>query len=167
MDTILPDYLRPGLKLVFCGTAAGTRSAERGHYYAGPGNRFWPTLYDTGLISEPLTYHDDARIHHWGIGLTDLVKHHYGQDSDLHKDMYDADALRSKIERFAPAYLAFTSKNAAKSFFGLSKVEYGLQDATIGTTRLYVLPSTSGLATSFWQPAYWHKLAAEIRVLQD
>jgi double-stranded uracil-DNA glycosylase len=27
---VLPDLLRPGLKIVFCGTAAGTVSAARG-----------------------------------------------------------------------------------------------------------------------------------------
>jgi hypothetical protein len=42
---ILPDVLMPGLKLVFCGTAAGTVSARRGQYYAHPQNRFWEILY--------------------------------------------------------------------------------------------------------------------------
>ncbi len=40
---ILPDVLAPGLALVVCGSAAGTVSARVGAYYAGPGNRFWPT----------------------------------------------------------------------------------------------------------------------------
>lgn len=31
---ILPDVLKPGLKVVFCGTAAGNRSATNGAYYA-------------------------------------------------------------------------------------------------------------------------------------
>jgi double-stranded uracil-DNA glycosylase len=29
------------LKVVFCGTAAGTQSAQAGTYYAGRGNYFW------------------------------------------------------------------------------------------------------------------------------
>ena len=36
--TILPDVLAPGLDIVFCGTAVGNVSAQRGVYYAGPGN---------------------------------------------------------------------------------------------------------------------------------
>jgi G:T/U-mismatch repair DNA glycosylase len=44
---VLPDLLRPGLRIVFCGTAAGTASARAGAYYAGPGNAFWPTLAGT------------------------------------------------------------------------------------------------------------------------
>jgi len=38
---MLPDVLAANLDVVFCGTAAGKRSAEVGMYYAGPGNRFW------------------------------------------------------------------------------------------------------------------------------
>jgi hypothetical protein len=48
-DHKLPDSLEPDLKVVFVGTAAGKRSAELGHYYAGHGNRFWQTLYEVGL----------------------------------------------------------------------------------------------------------------------
>lgn len=47
--TVLPDHLRPGLRVVFCGTAPGLISAARGHYYAGPGNAFWPLLHDAGF----------------------------------------------------------------------------------------------------------------------
>lgn len=37
---MLPDLLRPGLRVVFIGTAAGAASARAGAYYAGPGNQF-------------------------------------------------------------------------------------------------------------------------------
>lgn len=37
---ILSDVLGPGLKVVFCGTAVGTRSVQTGAYYAGRGNQF-------------------------------------------------------------------------------------------------------------------------------
>ena len=47
--TILPDVLGPGLRVVFCGSAASTVAAARGAPYAGPGNRFWPTLFEIGL----------------------------------------------------------------------------------------------------------------------
>jgi TDG/mug DNA glycosylase family protein len=41
MATKLPNVLGPGLDVVFCGTAAGDRSAAFGCYYAGPGNKFY------------------------------------------------------------------------------------------------------------------------------
>ena len=31
---VLPDLIKPGLRIVFCGTAAGHVSAARGAYYA-------------------------------------------------------------------------------------------------------------------------------------
>ena len=44
MAEVLPDILQPGLRVVFCGTAAGRASAKARAYYAGPGNSFWKTL---------------------------------------------------------------------------------------------------------------------------
>ena len=41
---ILPDLLKDNLKIVFCGTAAGNKSAERKAYYAVAGNLFYPAL---------------------------------------------------------------------------------------------------------------------------
>ncbi|MPR05585.1 hypothetical protein FS320_00765 [Microvirga tunisiensis] len=40
----LPDVLLQSLKIVFCGLAAGNRSAASGAYYAQPGNRFWSAV---------------------------------------------------------------------------------------------------------------------------
>jgi TDG/mug DNA glycosylase family protein len=45
----LPDLLRPGLRLVICGTAAGRTSAAQRAYYAGRGNKFWRVLHEVGL----------------------------------------------------------------------------------------------------------------------
>ena len=46
---VLPERLKPGLKLVFCGTAAGRQSALQQAYYAHGQNKFWKTLYEVGL----------------------------------------------------------------------------------------------------------------------
>jgi len=51
---MLPDVLRPGLRVVFCGTAAGAKSAQVRAYYAGPGNQFWATLSRVGLTRRRL-----------------------------------------------------------------------------------------------------------------
>jgi G:T/U-mismatch repair DNA glycosylase len=70
----LPDYLRKGMKMILIGANPGDRSARVGHYYAGRGNQFWPIMYESGVIPEPLSYEDDRRILEFGIGMTDLVK---------------------------------------------------------------------------------------------
>jgi TDG/mug DNA glycosylase family protein len=160
---ILPDVLAPGLALVVCGSAAGTVSARAGAYYAGPGNRFWPTLHRTGLTPLQLAPHDFRAVLDHGIGLTDIAKTAFGADSSLRRDDFDREGLRLRIETFQPRILAFNGKNAASRFLGGS-VSYGWQPGReIGATRLFVAPSTSGAARGFWSEEPWRELAAAIR----
>ena len=89
--TVLPDVLQPGLRLVFCGTAAGTASARARAYYAGPGNRFWEILFETGLTTERLRPSQFREVLRYGIGLTDMVKTASGSDASLPADSFDPD----------------------------------------------------------------------------
>ncbi len=156
--TVLPDVLAPNLKVVFCGTAAGTRSANVGAYYAGLGNRFWPVLHEVGLTPrqlEPAEFHDVLR---YGIGLTDLAKRHSGPDGELPKGAFDVDALRKKIEYYQPRVLAFNGKTAARGILQREQVDYGIQARRDMTSRIFVCPSTSGNATRWWDKAHWVEL---------
>tara|TARA_A100001037_G_scaffold306136_1_gene349467 strand:+ start:2595 stop:3107 length:513 start_codon:yes stop_codon:yes gene_type:complete len=157
--TVLPDVLQPGLRLVFCGTAAGTASARARAYYAGPGNRFWEILFETGLTTERLRPSQFREVLRYGIGLTDMVKTASGSDASLPADSFDPDRLRDHTLALEPRFLAFNGKRSAKAFFAASKVDYGLQTTQLGSTSLFVLPSTSGAARGFWEPRYWHDLA--------
>lgn len=80
---MLPDRLAPGLQVLFCGTAAGTASATRGHYYAGPGNRFWGLLAQTGLTPRLLRPDEDHLMPGFRTGLTDLAKGVAGMDREI------------------------------------------------------------------------------------
>ncbi|OOG60016.1 mismatch-specific DNA-glycosylase [Rhodanobacter sp. C03] len=155
---ILPDVLRPGLQLVFCGTAAGKRSAAERAYYAHPGNLFWRALYEAGLTPRQLTPSEFPNLLEYGIGLTDLAKRHSGNDDELPRDAFDMAALITKIERYQPRMLAFTSKNAARAALGRA-VHYGLQTEAIGSTQLFVLPSPSGQARGHWDFLPWEMLS--------
>lgn len=161
---ILPDLLQPGLALVFCGTAAGRRSAAERAYYAHPGNLFWRALFEAGLTPRLLMPAEFPLLPRYGIGLTDLAKRHSGNDDELPRDAFDAPALLAKIERHAPRLLAFTSKNAARAVLGRA-VHYGLQTEVIGTTQLFVLPSPSGQARGHWTLAPWLMLSERVRKL--
>lgn len=163
---VLPDLLQPGLALVFCGTAAGKRSAAERAYYAHPGNLFWRALFEAGLTPRLLSPAEFPQLPRYGIGLTDLAKRHSGNDSELPRDAFDVPALIAKIERRQPRLLAFTSKHAARAALGHAPA-YGLQDETIGATRLFVLPSPSGQARGYWTPAPWLALGLLYRAARN
>jgi TDG/mug DNA glycosylase family protein len=158
---VLRDVLGPGLRAVFCGTAPSPVSAARAAYYAHPGNRFWRVLAETGLTPRQLKPEEFQELPRYGLGLTDLCKYASGLDDALRPGDFDAGAVGDKIRAAKPGILAFTSKTAAREFFkGALKLpapDYGLQEARLGETRLFVLPSTSGRASGSWtnNRHYW------------
>lgn len=159
---ILPDLLRPELRLVFCGTAPSKRSAAIGAYYAGPGNKFWQTLHVTGITPRLLAPTEWRVLDGLDIGFTDLAKAHFGMDRDLPSGAFDAKRLRTAIELNRPERLAFTSKTAARAYLRTAKVHYGLQDIRIGRTQIWILPSTSGAASGAWTIGPWQDLARNL-----
>ena len=159
MASVLPDVLRPGLAVVFCGTAAGTASARAGAYYAGPGNAFWRTLEEIGLTPERLAPAEFERLPQFGIGLTDVCKLRHGSDAEVGRADFDVAGLERRIAAAAPSHLAFNGKNAGRAALG-RPVAYGRQSERLGETAIWVLPSTSGAARRFWDPGPWQQLAA-------
>jgi double-stranded uracil-DNA glycosylase len=159
---ILPDVLQAKLRLVICGSAAGTRSAQERCYYAHPGNRFWPTLHEAGLTPRRLRPDEYPLVLEFGIGLTDVCKHEFGADSELSKSAYDAEAVRAKIRRFKPGVLAFNGLSPARAVLG-RRARYGRQEERIDETTVFVLPSTSGLACKHWDGRLWYEAADFVR----
>jgi double-stranded uracil-DNA glycosylase len=156
---VLPDVLSEGLKVVFCGTAAGARSAQVGAYYAGRGNKFWRTIFEIGLTPRLLEAGEFRLLPQYGIGLTDIAKTYSGADSGLRRIHFDAERLRHKLENAAPTVVAFNGKKAARSFYA-TDVPYGIQSEKLPVlTTVFVLPSTSGAANGFWNIRYWRELA--------
>ena len=97
----------------------------------------------------------------YGIGLTDLAKSYAGGDAGIRREDDDIAGFVAKIERFRPEYLAFNGKRSAQVALGRA-VRYGPQDERIGRALIFVLPSTAGLASGYWDPALWHDLAAAL-----
>lgn len=165
--TILPDRLRPGLDLVFCGTAAGRQSALQQAYYAHPQNRFWKTLHTVGLTPRLYAPHEYELLWEHGIGLTDIAKHVYGMDHQLPPDALGgaaAEALRRRIRVAAPRILAFTSLNAGRKVMGARAVA-GVQPQMLDQTQVFILPSPSPLAANHWNIAHWRALAKAVKAL--
>lgn len=144
----LPDYLDHGLRVVFCGTAAATRSAGIGHYYAGRGNDFWVYLFQASLTPRRLAPHDDHTVVSYGIGLTDLAKSVAANTDRELAGEYDVPGFVEKIEHYSPAVVAFHGKEAAKVVSRTLRhgrsVKLGLQPWRIADQRVFVVPSASG-----------------------
>lgn len=156
---MLPDSLATGLKLVICGSAAGKISAARGAYYANPQNKFWRTLHTVGLTPRLLQPKEFPSLLAYGIGLTDLVVDQAGNDNEISRKPSDRVGLREKIMMYQPKILAFNGKASAQYFLEMKSVPFGLISQNIGQTQIFVLPSTSGAASGFWNLAHWQELA--------
>ncbi len=162
---ILPERLKPGLRLVFCGTAAGRQSALQKAYYAHSQNKFWRTLHAVGLTPHLFLPKDYPDLWKLGIGLTDIAKFAYGMDHQLPKDSLGrnaAVALRARIVKIAPRHLAFTSLTAGRAVMGKT-AQAGRQPEKIGDTAVWILPSPSPLADNHWDIAPWRALARAVR----
>jgi TDG/mug DNA glycosylase family protein len=161
MPAVLDDVLQPGLRVVFCGTAAGTASARARAYYAGPGNAFWKTLDATGLTPTQLAPAEFGRLPEFGIGLTDICKVLHGSDEEVGTGEFDVSGLQARIRAAEPANLAFNGKNAARGALERD-VAFGPQEEQIGGAAVWVLPSTSGAARRFWDLGPWEELARSV-----
>jgi TDG/mug DNA glycosylase family protein len=150
----LPDYLSRDLDLLFVGINPGRRSADTGHHYAGRGNHFWPLVYESGLVPEPLSYEDDLRTPEFGIGLTNLVARASPTMDDLSlEEMREGAArLREKILRYQPRIVCFNGKRIFEVFAG-RRCRLGLQAERVGRSRLFVMPSTSARTASYQRDA--------------
>jgi TDG/mug DNA glycosylase family protein len=158
---ILPDVLTSGLRIIFCGTAAGNVSAATGCYYAHPQNKFWRTLEAVGLTPHRLHPPEFATLPRWGLGLTDIAKSVSGMDNQLPPGALGREPCRTmavKIAAARPNILDFTSLTAGRRYLGRS-AGFGEQPETIGATRIWLLPSPSPAANWNWEEGWWRALA--------
>jgi len=160
----LPDQLRDHLRLVFVGTAAGQRSADVGHYYAHPGNRFWRTIHEIGITPRRYEPHEFPSLLKLGIGFTDMCKGGAGMDHEALNFPIDLPAFREKMLRYRPKTIAFTSKKAASLFYErpTKAVALGRQPPQQDFPIVFVLASPSGAASGHWSVLPWQELADSI-----
>src|SRR5271154_2187664 len=167
----LPDYLRKGMKMILVGSNPGDRSARVGHYYAGRANQFWPILYESGVIPEPLSYEDDRRLIEFGIGMTDLVKRPTRAVEDLERQEFAEGRvlLAQKLEEMRPRVIAFNGKMVYEKFAG-RPCKLGLQKEKLYGAHVFVLPTTSGEnggSERAVKMRYFKKLAQLLQNLED
>jgi TDG/mug DNA glycosylase family protein len=160
----LPDQLQDHLRLVFVGTAASTRSADLGHYYAHPGNRFWRTIHQVGITPRRYEPHEFPSLLKLGIGFTDMCKAGAGMDREALNFPVDLPAFREKMLLYRPQTIAFTSKKAASLFYGrpTKALALGRQPPQEDFPIVFVLASPSGAASGHRTVQPWQELADSI-----
>jgi len=146
----LPDYLKPGLDLVFVGLNPSDYSVRTGHYFANPRNRFWAALNRSGLVDEKMSPELDARLLEHGIGLTDVVKRPTPQGSGLKAADFRrwAPALKQKLLKYGPGIVCFHGVTGYGQYLRNTegvreKPQVGLQSRTIGQSWVFVVPNPS------------------------
>ena len=149
----LPDYLEPSLDVVLVGINPGVRSAEKGHHFAGVGNKFWSLLFESGLVPRRMTYEDDFRLPEHGIGITNIVARASRSSADLGPEDFEKGrgTLLSKLRKYKPRTAAFVGVTVFRELWPVIATEpepkaipCGPRPETIGRTALFVLPNPSG-----------------------
>ena len=170
----LTDAIAPGVRVLLVGINPGVLSATTGHHFAGPTNRFWGLLYESGIVPEPVTHEDDVRLPSWGLGMTNLVARPTpGIDTLAPAEYIDGwKILERKIDRFRPDIVAFVGVTMYRALWkvlgegagaratgikGAVRIAPGFQRATVHGARIFVLPNPSGRNAHF---GYAEMLAA-------
>ena len=140
----VPDVLAPDLRIVFVGINPGRVSAAARAHFANPRNDFWRLLRAARLTSRLFEPGEQFSLLEAGIGVTNAAYRTTPGSGDLRRADFAGSAER--LERIArdlrPGWLAFVGKEAYRGAFG-ERPELGLQERTLGETKLFVLPSTS------------------------
>ena len=131
-------------------------SAQTGHYFANPRNRFWPAFNGAAMTPEPLSAETDYRVLEYSIGMTDIVKRPTPGVADLKTaDFRDGAAdLNERLLPYAPRIVCFHGIMAAARYTkhvenDRTQVVLGPQPWSIGTSRVFVVPNPSPANASF------------------
>jgi TDG/mug DNA glycosylase family protein len=152
-DATVPDLVGPGLRLLFVGINPGLWTAATQTHFAHPGNRFYPALFEAGIIERPIDrgvgMDDDDRRYliGRGIGITNVVHRATAKASELTGDELRAggEQLRRFVRRHRPTVVAIAGITAYRTAFGNPAATMGEQPDGFEGSRLLVVPNPSGL----------------------
>jgi TDG/mug DNA glycosylase family protein len=146
-DKPLRDVIASGLDVLFCGINPSLISAERGHHFARPGNRFWPALHGSGFTPRLLSPYEDMELLDYGLGVTNMVDRPTRAADELTNEELQAggEALAKLAERYGPAVIAVVGLSAWRTAYSRPRAGVGLQEETVAGCSCWVLPNPSGL----------------------
>lgn len=162
------DVVAPKLKVLFCGINPGLLTAETGHHFARPGNRFWPALYAGGFTPRLLQPSEQLQLLNLGYGLTNVVPRTTVSAAELtHVEIRAGGRqLARKLERYQPKVVAILGIGTYKTAFGIKTASLGLQPVPIAQTPIWLLPNPSGL-NAHYTPKDFAVLFAELKQFSD
>jgi TDG/mug DNA glycosylase family protein len=160
----LRDIGGPGLTVLFVGINPSLRSAEVGHNFARPGNRFWPTLYAAGFTPRRLAPHEDGTLPSFGLGIVNFVSRPTRAASELTVAELRAggERLEETVRAWAPRLVAIVGIMAYRAAFSRLHAGMGLQEELVGGRPVWVLPNPSGL-NAHYKPADFARVYAQAR----
>lgn len=164
MGNTVVDVIGSDLRVLFCGINPGLYTAYSGHHFAGPGNRFWPTLHAAGFTPRRLEPAEERELLRHGYGITNLVARATATAAELAPDELarGARVLEEKVRQFSPRCLAVLGIGAYRTGFARPRAALGEQEERIGGARVWVLPNPSGLNANY-KPADFARLFREMR----
>ena len=144
---VVPDLVAPNLTVLFCGINPGLYTAAIGHHFGRPGNRFWPALHGAGFTPRLFKPWEEHELLPLGYGITNMVPRTTAAASELRPEEYVAGGARLAhlVCRCTPRVVAFLGIGAYRTAFGRPKAQLGLQPEPLEGSRLWALPSPSGL----------------------
>jgi TDG/mug DNA glycosylase family protein len=151
MDKPLPDIVRPGLSVIFCGLNPGLSAAFAGHHFVGRGNRFWRVLHLAGFTPIQIDAQHDASVLDYGLGITSVVaRPTAGVDGLARSEFVAAGAdFEHWVQSYAPRHVAFLGQAAYVAIQDLRTVPWGRQAERFGGAVAWVLPNPSGRNLAF------------------
>ncbi len=154
----VPDVLAPNLGCVFCGINPGRVSAAAQAHFANPRNDFWRLLHDAGFTPRLFAPAEQFALLELGYGVTNAAYRTTPGSGDLRRRDFDASRLDRLARELRPLAIAFVGKEAYRGAFG-ERPELGAQLRTLGSTGLYVLPSTSpaNAAVPYPERLHWFR----------
>jgi len=155
----LPARLCPKPRILFVGINPSLTSARVGHHFAGPGNPFYRLLHAAGLVPQPLTFVDDARLPEYGLALTNIAERATREAAELTAADYSRGRKRlaRTIATIRPAVVAFVGGTAYRQFFGPSASRGpGAKPERVCGATVFVVPNPSGRNAAY--PGFVDKL---------
>ena len=146
-DRAIPDVLKTGLNVLFCGINPSLYSGATGFHFARPGNRFWATLHGAGFTHRQLRPDDVDELLAAGIGMTNLVNRATATAAELGQAelLTGAAHLRESVRSHRPAAVAVVGISAYRVAFEAPRAVIGRQPEPLEGSLLWVLPNPSGL----------------------